>query len=169
MTLYTILSSLTCNSRLQRFQCCLRLVCSFKPKLLITALKLNISQNIMFSKQSRPHQSSLSPSLSLSSSRVNRWDPHLENQPWLWHSGATVARQRERGRQAVASAGCPQQQQGGTLHLFNTSHHLFNKIRSKYIHTELCWLMKNMLLFFFLLISRFHKMSSCIIIIILDF
>lgn len=87
-------------------------------------------------------------SLSLSPSRANRWDPHLENQPRLWHSGATVARQRERGRQAVASAGCPQQQQGWTLHPFHTNCYLFSHLAHTYIHTELSWQMDVCVLYF---------------------
>lgn len=82
---------------------------------------ITFSENLMISPLTNPL------SLSPVSSRANRWDPHLENQPWLRDSGAPVARQRQCGRQTVASAGCSKQQQGGTPYLFTTSHDLFTK------------------------------------------
>lgn len=99
---------------------------SFKPKLIIDNCYKQSTWQCL-SSLLPPYQSCLS----LSPSRANRWDPHLENQPRLRHSSAAVARQRERGRQTVASAGRPQQQQGWRLHLFNTYHRLLSTLGSE--------------------------------------
>lgn len=101
------------------------------------------------------------PCLSLSPFRANRWDPHLEDQPRLGHSGAAVARQRERGRQALASAGRPQQQQGGTLGVFSTNHHSFLQKGFKYVQvcsTELHCRMKKQVCFYDLSFAHFHHL-----------
>lgn len=138
----------------QWFQCC------------CIDLKKSVSLNLLISEKVISPLTNPSYSSPLSSSRADRWDPHLENQPRLWHSGASVARQRERGRQALASAGCPQQQQGGTFHPFNTIHHLspLNEYASSRFTLNNTWGRKMgiVLVFHFTLSSLKTRLFCCI-------